>query len=50
METEIDRDNWNTIQQERNHKNKKAMITVVSYMIREEGDKLQHYTSAKEMW
>ena len=50
MEMEIDRDNWNAIQQEANHKNKKAIITLVSSMSREEGGKLQHYTSAKEMW
>ena len=40
VETEIDRDNWNIIQQEANHKNKKAMITLVSSMSREEGGKL----------
>ena len=26
------------------------MITLVSFMLREEGDKLQHCTSAKKMW
>ena len=46
---EIDRDDWNATQQEANHKNKKAMITLVSSMSREEGGKLQHYISAKEM-
>ena len=50
IETEVERDNWNAIQQEGNHKNKKAMITLVSSMSREEGGKLQHCTSAKEMW
>ena len=50
IETEIDIDNWNAIQQEGNHKNKKAMITLVSSMSREEGDKLQHCISANEMW
>ena len=50
IETEIDKDNWNAIQQEGNHKNKKAMITLVSSMLREEGGKLQHCTSSKEMW
>ena len=40
VETEIDRDNWNAIQQKGNHKNKKAMITVVSFISREEGGKL----------
>ena len=44
--SEILRDNWNTIQQEGNHKNKKAIITLVSSMSREEGGKLQHCTSA----
>ena len=48
--TEIPRDDWNAIQQEGNHKNKKAMITLVSSMSREEGDKLQHCISAKKMW
>ena len=50
METEIDRDNWNATQQEVNHKNKKAMITLVSSMSKEEGGKFQYYISAKEMW
>ena len=50
IETEVDRDNWNAIQQEGNHKNKKAMITIVSSMTREEGVKLQHCSSAKEIW
>ena len=35
MEMEIDRDDWNATQQEENHKNKKAMITLVSSMSRE---------------
>ena len=38
--TEIPRDDWNDIQQEGNHKNKKAIITLVSSMSREEGGKL----------
>ena len=50
METEIERDNWNAIQQEGNHKNKKAMITLVSSMSREKGGKLQHCTLTKEIW
>ena len=50
MEIKIDRDNWSAIQQEGNHKNRKAMITLVSSMSRDEGVKLQHCTSAKEMW
>ena len=50
IETIVERDEWSAIKQEGNHKNKKAMITLVSSMSREEGDKLQHYTSAKEMW
>ena len=40
VETEIDRDNQNATQQEANNKNKKAMITLVFSMSREEGDKL----------
>ena len=44
IETEVDRDNWSTIHQEGNHKNKKAMITLVSSMTRDEGVKLQHCT------
>ena len=47
---EIDRDNWNAIQQEGNHKNKRAMITLVSFMTRDERVKLQHCFTAKEMW
>ena len=35
IKTEINRDNWNAIQQEGNHKNKKVMITLVSSMSRE---------------
>ena len=31
-------------------KTKRAMITLVSSMTRDEGVKLQHYSSAKEMW
>ena len=50
VETVIDRDDWNSIQQESNHKNKKAMITLVSSISREEGGKLQHCIFAKEMW
>ena len=50
MEIEIDRDNSNAIQQEANHKNKKAMIILISSMSKEEGGKLQHCISAKEMW
>ena len=50
IESEVDRDNWNAIQQEGNHKNKKALITLVSSKSREEGGKLQYCTSAKEMW
>ena len=34
IKTEVDRDNWNVIQQEVNHKNKKVMITIVSSMTR----------------
>ena len=50
IETIVERDEWSAIQQEGNQKNKKAMITLVSSMSREEGEKLQHCTSAKEMW
>ena len=47
---EILKDDQNAIQQEGNHKNKKAMITIVSSMLRKEGGKLQHCILAKEMW
>ena len=50
VKMEIDRDDWNSTQQEANHKNKKAMITLVSSMSREEVGKLQHCISAKEIW
>ena len=50
VETIIDRDEWSATHQEGNHKNRKAMITLVSFMSRDEAVKLQHCTSAKEMW
>ena len=50
IETEVDRDNWSAIQQEGNHKKKRAMITLVSSMTGDEGVKLQHCSSAKEIW
>ena len=50
IETIVERDEWSAIQQEGNHKNKKAMITIITSMSREEGVKLQHYSSTKEMW
>ena len=50
IETIIEIDDWSAIHQEGNHKNKRAMITLVSSMTRDEGVKLQHCTSAKEMW
>ena len=40
IESIVERDDWSVIQQEGNHKNKKAMITIVSSMSREEGGKL----------
>ena len=49
IESEVDRDNWNSIQQEGNHKNKKVIITLVSSMLRKEGGKLQYCISANEM-
>ena len=48
--TTLSRDRWNNDQKEENHKNKKAMITLISSMSREEGGKLQHYISGKKMW
>ena len=50
IKTIIERNKQSAIHQEGNHKNKKAMIITVSSMSREEGVKLQHCTSAKEMW
>ena len=50
IETIVERDEWSAIKQEGNHKNKKAMITIVSSMSREEGGKLQYYTSFKKIW
>ena len=43
-------DKWNNDQMEENHKNKKAMITLISSMSREEGGKFQHCILAKKMW
>ena len=40
LETIVERDEWSVIQQDANHKNKKAMITIVSSMSREDGVKL----------
>ena len=50
IETEIDRDDWNAAQQEGNHKNRKAMITIIFSLSKEEVGKLLHYSSAKQMW
>ena len=50
IKTIVERDNWSAIHQEGNHKNKKAMITIVSSMSREEGVKLQYCSLAKEIW
>ena len=50
IETKVDRDNWSAIQQEGNHKNRKAMITIVSSLSKEEGGKLLYCTSVKQMW
>ena len=50
IKANIDRDNWNAIQQKGNHKNKKVVITLVLSMSREEGGKLQHCTSSKKIW
>ena len=38
--TEIPKDDWNTIQQEGNHKNKKSIITLVFFMSIEQRDNL----------
>ena len=40
IETIVERDEWSAIHQEDNHKNKKAIITLVSSMTREEGGKI----------
>ena len=50
IETIIERDEWSAIQQEGNHKNKRIMITIVSSMTRDERVKLQHCSSANEIW
>ena len=50
IETEIDRDDWNAAQQEGNHRNRKAMIIIISSMSKEEAGKLLHCSSAKQMW
>ena len=49
IKTIVQRDDWSAIHQEGNHKNKRAMITLVSSMTRDEGLKLQHCSSAKEI-
>ena len=46
IKTIMERDDWSVVHQEGNH----AMITLVSSMTRDKGVKLQHCTSAKEMW
>ena len=40
----------NQTQKDENHKNKRAMITFFSSMSREEGAKVQHCQSIKEVW
>ena len=40
IESIVERDDWSAIHQEGNHKNKRAMITLVSSMTRDEGVKL----------
>ena len=46
--TTLLRSQWNNNQKEENHKNKKAIITLVSSILREWG-KLQHCILAKKM-
>ena len=46
--TTLLRSQWNSNQKEENHKNKKAIITLVSSILREWG-KLQHCILAKKM-
>ena len=46
----IDRAKWSQTQKEDNYKNNKAMTILLASMSREEGGKVQHYISAKEVW
>ena len=46
----LKRSQWNQAQKDENHKNKRAMITLLSFMSREEGGKVQHCQSTKEVW
>ena len=49
-EVVLKRSQQNQTQKDENHKNKRAMITLLSSMSREEGGKVQHCQSAKEVW
>ena len=49
VEVVLKRIQWNQTQKDENHKNKRAMITLLSSMSREEGGKVQHCQSAKEV-
>ena len=49
-EVVLKRSQWNQTEKDENHKNKRAMITLLSSMSREECGKVQHCQSAKEVW
>lgn len=49
VEVVLKRSQWNQTQKDKNHK-KSAMITLLSFMSREEGGKVQHCQSTKEVW
>ena len=49
-EVVLKRSQWNQTQKDENHKNKRAMITLLSSMSKEEGEKVQHCQCTKEVW
>ena len=44
------RGRWSKEEKEENLENKRVMTILIAFMSREEGGKLQHCISAKEMW
>ena len=50
MEVVLKRSQWNQTQKDENHKNKRAMITLLSSISREECGKVQNCQFIKEVW
>ena len=50
VEVTLKRNQWNQTQKDEIHKNKRAMITLLYYMSKEEGGKVQYCQSTKKVW